>query len=105
MAINASRRNNVSHHQLENDLTHLERIVPQRFSNTQQACVYWSERITALKAMQAILPNGALRVTRLLRPPRKAPQQIGSPVKANSRSLMVLSVATNNTPNHLRIGQ
>jgi hypothetical protein len=65
--IDGPRRNNVSHHQLENDLTHLERIVPRLIISTQHARVYWNGRITALKAVQAMLPNGALRVTRLLK--------------------------------------
>jgi hypothetical protein len=63
---NANSEEPVSHHQLEKDLTHLERIVPQLLLNTQQARVYWHARLTALKAIQATLPDGARRVTRLL---------------------------------------
>lgn len=56
----------MSHHQFENDLAHLERIMPRLFINTQQARVYWTNRVTSLKATQALLPNGAQRVKRLL---------------------------------------
>lgn len=56
----------MSHHHLEDDLAHLERVVPRLFINTQQARVYWTARITALKVTQTMVPNGAQRVKRLL---------------------------------------
>jgi hypothetical protein len=60
------RRSDVSHHQLEKDLTHLEHIVPQLVANSALGLVYWRRRIASLETAQALLPDGARRVTRLL---------------------------------------
>lgn len=57
---------NVSHHQFEKDLTHLERIVPQLVVDSALGLVYWHRRIAVLKTKQALLPDGARRVMRLL---------------------------------------
>ena len=56
----------MSHHQLENDLTHLERSMPNLCIKTLHGHVYWRDRVTALKAVESMLPDGALRITRLL---------------------------------------
>jgi hypothetical protein len=56
----------VSHHHFEDDLAHLERIVPQLAVNSPLGLPYWRGRIAALEAVQGSLPNGARRVTRLL---------------------------------------
>jgi hypothetical protein len=56
----------VSHRQLEDELAHLERMVPQLVANSPLGLVYWRGRIAALKATQELLPGGARRVTRLL---------------------------------------
>jgi hypothetical protein len=59
-------RIDVSHHQFEDDLAHLERIIPQLAADGPFGLAYWRGRIAALEAVQASLPNGARRVTRLL---------------------------------------
>ena len=56
----------MSHHQLEQDLSHLERIVPHLVADSALGLVYWQRRIAALETEQALLPDGARRVTRLL---------------------------------------
>ena len=56
----------VPHQQLEDDLAHLERIVPQLAANSPLGLAYWRGRIAALEAVQGSLPDGARRVTRLL---------------------------------------
>jgi hypothetical protein len=56
----------VSHHQLEKDLTHLERVVPQLVADSALGLVYWHRRIAVLKTEQTLLPDGARRVMRLL---------------------------------------
>ncbi|MFL9893439.1 hypothetical protein SAMN02787142_2565 [Burkholderia sp. WP9] len=60
------QRTDVSHHQLEQDLVHLEHILPQLVANSALGMVYWRQRITALETAQSLLPDGARRVTRLL---------------------------------------
>lgn len=57
---------NVSHHELEKDLTHLEHIVPRLVATSALGLVYWRSRVTALRSVQALLPDGARRVARLL---------------------------------------
>ncbi|ABE29168.1 hypothetical protein Bxe_A3830 [Paraburkholderia xenovorans LB400] len=59
-------RTDVSHHQLEQDLAHLEHIFPQLVANSALGLGYWRQRITALETEQGSLPDGARRVTRLL---------------------------------------
>jgi hypothetical protein len=59
-------RIDVSHHQFEKELAHLERIIPRLAANTPLGLTYWRDRIAALEAVQASLPNGARRLTRLL---------------------------------------
>lgn len=59
-------RIDVSHHQFEDDLAHLERIIPKLAADGPFGLAYWRGRIAALEAVQASLPNGARRVTRLL---------------------------------------
>jgi hypothetical protein len=59
-------RIDVSHHYFEDDLAHLERIVPQLAANSPLGLAYWRGRIAALEAVQGSLPDGARRVTRLL---------------------------------------
>jgi len=56
----------VPHQQLEDDLAHLERIVPQLVTDSPLGLVYWRGRIEALEAVQALLPDAARRVARLL---------------------------------------
>jgi hypothetical protein len=56
----------VSHHQLEKDLAHLERIVPLLVLDSALGLGYWHRRIAVLKTKQSLLPDGAPRVMRLL---------------------------------------
>ncbi|ASW00231.1 hypothetical protein CJU94_02050 [Paraburkholderia aromaticivorans] len=56
----------MSHHQLEQDIVHLEHIFPQLAASSALGLVYWRRRITALEPAQSLLPDGARRVTRLL---------------------------------------
>ena len=57
---------NEHHHQFEDELAHLERVIPQLTANGPFGLAYWRGRIAALEAVQASLPNGARRVARLL---------------------------------------
>jgi hypothetical protein len=56
----------LSHHQLEKDLKHLERVIPHLVVTGPFELAYWRRRITALKSTQELLPEGTKRVTRLL---------------------------------------
>ncbi|MFM0001363.1 hypothetical protein PQR57_10060 [Paraburkholderia dipogonis] len=64
-SFNLGKRINMSHHQLEKDLAHLEHILPQLVTNNVLGLVYWRQRITALETAQTLLPGSARRVTRL----------------------------------------
>ena len=54
------------HNQFEDDLKHLEQIVPLLASGSPLGLPYWRRRIASLSAHQDLLPNGKSRVTRLL---------------------------------------
>jgi hypothetical protein len=55
------------HKQFEDELLHLEQIVPFLKSGSALGLPYWRGRIDALSPHQRLLPDGKRRVTRLLR--------------------------------------
>ncbi|MGF6902189.1 hypothetical protein P3T22_003466 [Paraburkholderia sp. GAS348] len=55
------------HHQFEEDLTHLERIIPLLIPGSPLGLSYWRRRITSLSTHQRLVPDGRTRVSRLLR--------------------------------------
>jgi hypothetical protein len=54
------------HNQFEDDLMHLELIVPFLAPGSPLGLSYWRSRVTSLSAHQRLLPDGKARVTRLL---------------------------------------
>lgn len=54
------------HNQFEDDLTHLEQIVPFLAAGSPLGLSYWRRRVTSLSAHQRLIPDGKTRVTRLL---------------------------------------
>lgn len=56
----------MQHQQFEQDLTHLELIIPLLARGNPLALPYWRRRIVSLSACQHLVPDGARRVTRLL---------------------------------------
>lgn len=55
------------HNQFENELMHLEQIVPFLAPGSPLGLSYWRLRVTSLSVHQRLLPDGKTRVTRLLR--------------------------------------
>jgi hypothetical protein len=55
------------HNQFEDDLIHLEQIVPLLASGSPLGLSYWRRRIASLSAHQDVLPKGKTRVIRLFR--------------------------------------
>jgi hypothetical protein len=53
--------------QFEDDLRHLEQIVPFLASDSPLGLPYWRRRIASLSPFQRLLPDGESRVTRLLK--------------------------------------
>lgn len=56
----------MQHQQFEQDLTHLELIIPLLARGNPLALRYWRRRIVSLSAWQHLVPDGGKRVTRLL---------------------------------------
>ena len=54
------------HQQFENDLRHLERIIPLLPWGNPLPLSYWRDRLTTLSLDQRLVPDGAVRVARLL---------------------------------------
>ncbi|CAB3772590.1 hypothetical protein [Paraburkholderia humisilvae] len=54
------------HNQFEDELRHLERIIPFLVRGGPLGPEYWRHRILSLSAHQRLLPNGKTRVARLL---------------------------------------
>ena len=61
-----SSRTVMQHQQFEQDLTHLELIIPLLARGNPLALRYWRRRIVSLSAWQHLVPGGRERVTRLL---------------------------------------
>ncbi|POR53649.1 hypothetical protein B0G62_103221 [Paraburkholderia eburnea] len=57
----------MQHYQFEEDLTHLEQIIPQLIKGNPLGLSYWRRRVTALAVYQGLVPDGTSRVTRLIR--------------------------------------
>jgi hypothetical protein len=55
------------HYQFENELKHLEQITSRLVRGSPLGIPYWRRRVTALSMHQRLVPDGASRVTRLLR--------------------------------------
>jgi hypothetical protein len=55
------------HTQFEDELTHLEQIVPFLVPSSPLGIPYWRRRVTSLSAHQRLLADGKTRVTRLLK--------------------------------------
>lgn len=55
------------HRQFESELVHLEYVVPCLVSDSPLGLNYWRQRITSLRAHQQLLPDGAVRVARLIK--------------------------------------
>jgi hypothetical protein len=55
------------HYQFEEDLTHLEQIIPQLLKGNPLGLSYWRRRVSELTVYQGLVPDGTKRVTRLLR--------------------------------------
>jgi hypothetical protein len=54
-------------HQFEADLIHLEQIVPFLNRESSPGILYWRGRVASLSKYQSLVPDGAIRVKRLLR--------------------------------------
>lgn len=57
----------MSLHDFAKDLAHLEYVLPLLELGNPLPLPYWRQRVTALEAQQALLPDGAKRVARLLK--------------------------------------
>jgi hypothetical protein len=57
----------MSLHEFAKDLEHLEYVVPLLNRGNPLSLSYWRQRVTALQAQQALLPDGTKRVARLLK--------------------------------------
>ena len=49
------------------DLAHLEYVLPLLDRGNPLSLAYWRQRVAALETQQALLPDGARRVARLLK--------------------------------------
>jgi hypothetical protein len=54
------------HNQFEDELAHLEYVIPLLASDSPLGLRYWRRRITSLCAHQRLLSDGKTRVDRLL---------------------------------------
>lgn len=54
------------HRQFESELMHLEYIIPSLAPGSPLGLTYWRRRITSLRAHQRLLPDGAIRLARLI---------------------------------------
>jgi hypothetical protein len=57
----------MSLHEFAKDLAHLEYVLPLLKHGNPLSLPYWRQRVVALEAQQALLPDGRTRVARLLR--------------------------------------
>jgi hypothetical protein len=57
----------MSLHEFSKDLAHLEYVLPLLERCNPLSLPYWRQRVTALEAQQALLPDGTKRVARLLK--------------------------------------
>jgi hypothetical protein len=57
----------MSLHEFANDLAHLEYVLPLLERGNPLSLAYWRQRVAALETQQALLPDGARRVARLLK--------------------------------------
>jgi hypothetical protein len=54
------------HNQFEDELTHLEYVIPLLVPDSPLGLPYWRRRIVSLSAHQRLLSDGKIRVDRLL---------------------------------------
>ncbi|MGF6722926.1 hypothetical protein P3T43_002278 [Paraburkholderia sp. GAS41] len=57
----------MSLHEFAKDLAHLEYVLPLLDRGNPLSLAYWRQRVAALETQQALLPDGARRVARLLK--------------------------------------
>ena len=57
----------MSLHEFSKDLAHLEYVLPLLERGNPLSIPYWRQRVAALEAQQALLPDGTKRVARLLK--------------------------------------
>jgi hypothetical protein len=57
----------MSLHEFAKDLAHLEYVLPLLERGNPLSLPYWRKRVAALETQQALLPDGARRVARLLK--------------------------------------